>query len=694
MEPTREIYWNIGHVWVMYALLAPTVAAFGYGIARHVRCWRRGRPTRRLDAPLRRILWLILDGLAQRKLFRRLGPGLTHASYFWSFLLLVVGTTLVAVQVHLHVPILYGRFYLVFQSLTLDLAGLVAIVGLSLAAWHRYVTRPRRLRTSEDKAEAYDHAVVLGLLLLLMVQGFLVEGLRIVGTRDPWAAWSPVGSAAGRLLLAAGLPETSVPALHRWAWWTHLATAFAFIAYMPYSPKLFHILTAPLNAFLRPTGPIGVLALVDLTGDAPLGVSRLEDFTWKDLFDLDACTKCGRCDDACPAFNTNKPLSPKALILDLKASLHGRPISLWDGDPGTKPPGEVRLVGDVIHNETLWACTTCYACVQECPVFIEHVPKILEMRRSLVMEQSPPQVPAGVAEALRGLEMRGHPFRGTGATRTTWTEGLGVPVAAGLAEFDVLYWVGCATALEPRAQGVARAFARLLRRARVRFAILGDEERCSGDPARRLGSEYLFETLARANVATLHRYGVRRIVTTCPHCYNSLKNDYVALGGRYDVEHHSTFLARLIREGRLRTEARSGRQRSSVTYHDPCYLARYNRVTEEPRALLEALPGAEVREMHRCRDRTFCCGAGGGLYWMEERIPPRVSHVRTDEALGTGAAAIATACPFCLQMLEDGVRVKGRGGSVVVRDVAELLEAAACGPGGGGESLPGNLEDP
>lgn len=677
VEPTREIYWNIGHVWVMYALLLPTVAVFGYGCARHVRRWRRGRRADRGDRIGLRLWRFVLDGILQRKLFRRFAPGAMHAGFYWSFLLLLLGTTLVAIQVDFGVPILYGRFYLVFQSLTLDLAGLAAIVGLTLAAWHRYVQQPRRLVASEDRAEAYDHALILGLLLLLMIQGFVLEGLRIVGTRDPWAAWSPVGSAVGRVIVAAGLGESGIPGLHRFAWWFHLLTTFAFIAYIPYSPKLFHIFTSPLNAFFSPVGRIGALGPVELAGDAPLGAGRLEDFTWKDLFDLDTCTKCGRCDDVCPAFTTNKPLSPKALILDLKSVLHGRPVSLWGGDLGSRPPGEIRLVGDVIHEDTLWACTTCLACVQECPVHIEHVPKIIAMRRGLVMEQAPPRLPAGAAEALRSLETRGHPIRRTTATRTSWAEGFGVPVVSEVGTgFEVLFWVGCATALETRPQRVARAFARLLQRAGVRFAILGDEERCTGDPARRIGNEYLFETLARENIATLDRRGVRRIVTTCPHCFHSLKNDYPALGGRYEVEHHASFLAGLIRTGRLAVDGATERRLRRVTYHDPCYLARYNHVTEEPRSVLAALSGIEVREMGRRKDRTFCCGAGGGRYWMEEHVAPRVSHARTEEALGTGATTIATACPFCLQMLEDGVRVKGRADAVGVRDVAELLAEA------------------
>jgi Fe-S oxidoreductase len=326
------------------------------------------------------------------------------------------------------------------------------------------------------------------------------------------------------------------------------------------------------------------------------------------------------------------------------------------------------MVGDVISHDVLWACTTCGACHQECPVFIEPIPKIIEMRRHLVMEEA--DFPETMQQALRSLEERGHPFRGTSATRTDWAKGLGVKTVASNGRPDVLYWVGCAAAFDERNQKVAGALAKLLQRAGVNFSILGEEERCTGDPARRIGNEYLYQMLAGENIATLNRYGIKKIVTSCPHCFNTIRNEYPKLGGTYEVVHHTELLADLAQQGRLHPQRP---MHGVATFHDPCYLGRHNGVYDSPRRLLGAIPGLQVKEMDRCRERGFCCGAGGGLMWFEEKIGKRVSWERTEEALALQPQVLASACPFCLIMFEDAIKVKGANETTKPLDVAEVM---------------------
>jgi Fe-S oxidoreductase len=648
----REVYWNIpGHLF-LYLLFFPFLVVWLYGIYRHTRMILRGAPAAVLGSLWDRFKGVVTYAVWQRRIAKDPLSGLLHRSISWGFAVLFIATCLVALQDYFGIPTLRGSFYLYFMSLTVDLFGLTAIGGVLIALVRRYGLRPDRLLLPRL---GWSYGILLGLLLIIMATGFLIEGLRIAATDDPWGRWSPGGWLASGLFR--GTDHAQQLFIHRALWWSHAVLAFTFIALLPYGVGM-HITSAAANVLLKNREGSGVLRPIDLDRAERFGAGAINQLTWKDHLDLEACTECGRCQAACPAWITGKPLTPKGVIIDLRD--HMRLVA--DGEESRK------MVSEVISHDVLWACTTCGACHQECPIFIEPIPKIVEMRRHLVMEEA--DFPETMQQALRSLEERGHPFRGASASRTDWAKGLSVKTVATDGPPEILYWVGCTAAFDERNQQVAAAFVKLLQHAGVDFAILGEEERCTGDPARRIGNEYLFQTLARENIATLNGYGIKKIVTTCPHGFNTLKNEYPALGGNYEVVHHTQLLADLVKEGRLRPEKRID---GVVSFHDPCYLGRHNGVYDAPRQVLGAIPGLAVKEMDRCRERSFCCGAGGGLMWFEEKIGKRVSWERTEEALALQPQVLASACPFCLIMFEDALKVKDAIGQTRPLDVAELM---------------------
>ncbi len=502
----------------------------------------------------------------------------------------------------------------------------------------------------------------------------------------PYGWWAFASHGIGRALHPLGLGanrtlETVFVDLN-------LVVIFSFLVFVVYSKHL-HIFMAPLNvAFSRQPRALGALDktpsmdMEELAEDATFGVGRIEEFSWKQLLDLATCTECGRCQSQCPAWATDKPLSPKLVVMDLRDELFAAAPRLLSGaaDADANAPAPHALVGGVIEPDVLWSCTTCGACVEECPVDIEHVDAIVDMRRHEVLMES--RFPSEAGSMLRNIESRGDPWGMGPAKRLEWTEGLDfeVPVVSGTIPegIEYLFWVGCAGALDERARRTTQTIARLLRAAGVAFAVLGPAESCTGDPARRLGNEYLFQTQAQQNIATMNEAGVRKVVASCPHCFNSIAREYPALGGDFEVVHHSQLLATLIAERRLDP----GRLDATVTYHDPCYLGRHNRVFDEPRSVIDSLEGVRSVEMHRCREKGFCCGAGGARMWLEESIGSRINLNRTDEALETGADVVSTACPFCMIMLDDAVKTRGREDTVEVLDVAQLLERSRVAPPG------------
>ena len=677
MTPTREIYLNIHFVWLMYALLLPTLAVFGYGVYSRYRLWAKlGLKLNRLDNPKQRLTRAAKEIISHEKFLRDFPAGLMHAAIFWGMLLLFIGTVVVVVEADLRIQIMHGWFYLIFQKLILNIAGFLVLTGVVVAAIRRYILKVPRLQPNREGVSSDpSDALSLVWLGLLIIQGFALQAIRLAAKFDPYAWWSPVGNLLS--LPLQGADSATLIMIYQYTWWFHLLTTFGFIAWLPFS-KMIHILTSAASVYtasLEAPG-IGTLKPMDFEASERLGISSVIDMHWKDLLDLDACTSCGRCQAVCPAYASGQPLSPRNLILDLRDHLRANGPKLLNKPDKDKADEIPLIIGDLVKEETLWACTTCRACMEECPANIEHVPKIVGMRRHLVMEQS--SVPETLQDALRSLEDRVHPYKGCNASRMDWCEDLDIPLASDVSEVDILYWVGCTAAFDTRNQKVARAFALLMKEAGVNFAILGQEESCCGDVDRRTGNEFGYDIIVRANIETLAQYNPKRIVTACPHCFNALGNEYRQFGAEYTVQHHTQFLNELVLEGRLKLDPQTSK---AVTFHDPCYLGRYNGEYSAPRDLIK-VAGGKILEMENSRSKSFCCGAGGGHAWMEERgTGPRINQLRTNQAIETGANTVVVGCPFCLQMLEDGVKTVSSEEEAQVKDVAELLMEAVIRPG-------------
>ena len=662
--PTREIYWNISGIVWMYILAGISLIIFGWKIFQRLKLWKSGKPDARLDHVGLRLKLVFQYALGQGRLLKKKFAGLLHILIYAGFFILFIGTLLIFIQVDFTELLfswtfLKSTFYLYF-SIILDIFGVLVIVGILLAAYRRIIMKPVNLKSRGDDL------IILSSFLLILLSGFLIEGLRLGVTQPAWKYWSPAGAALADLLSTSGMTKESMLNWHLYSWWFHLLLSLAFIAYIPYS-KLFHIFTAPLNIFFQTLGPKGIASKMELEELDHFGASQIDHFSWKELMDLDACTECGRCSDVCPATTTQKALSPMKVILDLQHHLTQEGPVLKKKN-GQEKQFSQKMVGQVVSEEELWGCTTCLACQQVCPVYIEHIPKIIEMRRNLVLEET--RFPTEVTNTFKNLETNGNPWGISPEDREKWTEGLKVPRMREVdGEVEYLYWVGCAGAYDARNQMVSRAMVSILNSADADYAILGMEETCNGDSARRIGNEYLFQILAEQNMETFNRYQFKKILTTCPHCYHTLAHEYPQFGGIFQVVHHTQLLQELIESGKIKLEKELG---GKVTYHDSCYLGRHHSIYDPPREILDAIPGLKVEEMPRSRENGFCCGAGGGRMWMEE-AQPKVNHNRVEEAAHLNADIVCSACPFCATMLSDGINETSRQEKMESKDIALLV---------------------
>jgi len=667
MEATREIYWNVGHgvVIPMYCLALAAIGIMAWGFLQRLRVYRRGKPLNRFDRYEERVGRFLADIFSQEKVARVKDGGVPHAFFFWGFLTLFVGTVIIMFQADfftplMHVNLLSGGFYEAY-SLVLDCAGLVAILMLARLFIRRFAFRPAGLEIVDDDYRV--HAI----LFAILVTGFLVEGARMAVTevqQNPGLArFSPVGCLAACLFAGYDIP--SILITHRVLWWFHFALVLGFFCAIPRT-KLRHLVTTAVNGFFAPLEAKGAIATIDLEDESieQYGAARVTDLAWKDIFDADACTSCKRCQDRCPAWATEKPLSPMRVVQQIGEAAFGA--------PGAN-------LCETVTQDVLWACTTCRACQEICPASIEHVNKILEMRRNLTLMEG--AFPGDeVRTAVNNLEVNGNPFGLAYAGRGEWTEGLDIAVLGEGEEADILYFVGCYASFDKRNREVARSFVRICNAAGIRVGILGKEEKCCGEPARKLGNEYLYQMEARENIELMQGYGVRRVVTTCPHCFNTLGRDYRDLGFDVPVEHYTGFIAGLLEERRISIAPLP----FDCTYHDSCYIGRYMDIYEEPRRVL-LLAGGRLTEMEKSRAGSFCCSAGGGRILAEEKLGTRINVARVGMARETGAPLLVSNCPFCLTMFEDGIKTGGCEGELAVRDLAEIVAERLLQ---GGESPP------
>ena len=691
---------------VMTVLILASLAAFALRARDLVGFLGLGRPDDRLPRNWgRKLKDQLVVVFGQRKLLQWSIPGVMHFFIFWGFVILF--TTIVEAfgavyQEGFHLPLIgtWGPL-----GALQDFFVVAVLVGIGMAFAIRKIQRPGRFRGSHLREADYILFAIAGIMLTIL----FTRAAEISLGHFPYdTRWTPVSNAFAQLF--DGMSLQTREAIDTVFLWWHSLIILAFLVYITYSKHL-HIITSGFNVLFTSERPKGALKpmhidIEQMSEDDTFGAATVSDLTWKQLLDTFTCTECGRCQSQCPAWNTGKPLSPKLLIMDLRDQLFERGPQLLKAKRESDEAFQTALAElpalnpEVVEDEVIWDCTTCGACVQACPVNIEHIDTIVDMRRNLVMGES--RFPREMQSALQSLETTGNPWGQPPQARLEWMKGssrqeaLEIPHISEAPDAEVLFWVGCAGAFDDRNKKVVYDFARLMQIAGVKFAVLGPDESCTGDPARRMGAEYIYQMLAEQNIEALNEHKPQKIVTICPHCFNTIFNEYPQFGGVFDVVHHTEYLAELVKEGRLKPTAP---MEKTVTYHDPCYNARHNDVWKGAREVIEAIPGTEYEELHRHKHSTFCCGAGGGRMWMEERMGKKVNMERTDEALASASDTLAVGCPFCNIMLSDGVTERHADSEMAVRDIAQILlesiefhPESSAGGNGNGEEYPATKE--
>ncbi len=676
---------------IIFALvMVAGLGRFGWTLYRRLQVMRAAQPAALFDRVPERIGAVLVYAFGQRKFIRDEQPaGWMHVLIFWGFVIL-----------GLQIVTMFGRGFapeFTIPGLQLGLLGgpymllrdvmEVSVLGAVILALYRWViAHPPRLfgfKPAEERLAGQSHweaVLILSFIGTIMLTGLLYDGGRLVYASAELAAeraWEPASAVAARVL--SGLGDGGAKLVSDAAWWIHNVVVLVFLNLLPLS-KHFHIITSIPNVYFKKLEPTGALSSMDLENATRFGSSYINHFTWKQVLDMYSCTECGRCSAHCPATATGKPLAPRQLLLDLRDYLYDHEHEVIEQGLAAKAStnGEApligeNLVGSVITDEVLWSCNMCRACEEACPVLIEYVDKIADMRRHLVQEEA--RFPTELTRTFKGMETQSNPW-GIGADkRADWAAGLEIPLVSDHPDAEYLYYVGCAGAFDDRSKKTTVSFVRLLKKAGVDFAILGPDEPCNGDTARRLGNEYLYQTMAQAAIEVFNGSKVKKVITNCPHCFNTIKNEYPQFGGTYEVIHAAELIEQLVAAGKLSVKTSLGKK---VTYHDSCYYGRFNDIYDSPRAVLEKTTGRPAGEMKRCRQAGMCCGAGGGRMWIEEDPDKRVNIMRIEQALETNPEVVAVSCPFCMTMLSDGVKHKDLEDEVEVLDVTEIAEKAMC----------------
>lgn len=665
-EATRELYWNIDGKGEIYLIALIALIVFVVGVMQKFRSWYKGRPIVYDNLGLRLKIFLSTILKHDKGVFRGTFRRFMHFGVFYGFLILTLGTLVIAIQNHFGIPLFNGKKYL-FLSLLLDLFGLLAMIGIGMATYKRYIDK------QDHEEYTFDDAFLLMLVFTILFTGFILEGLRIYSTNDPWAWWSPVGLLFSQLIQTFRLSVQITTDLHAFIWYIHMLLSLGFIAYIPYS-KLFHMIASPLNIFLRPFPPSGTLTPISILSNNTDIVRSgcLEEFTKKQLVELDACISCGRCQKGCTAYMSGASLSPKIMIQNLKKHAKERNSFFRTyRSRALKIDTSSQIIDKVISKETLLACSTCGLCEEKCPMSIEHIKRIVDMRRSIGTDEGE-GYPLEVQTIFKAISSNGNPWGLRKESEYYLDQEPNVPLLSVKKQTDMLYWLGCFGSYEARNQKVSRVMFKILDKAGIDYAVLGGEEKCCGDSVRRLGNEKLFQQLATDNILNLNRYQCNTIVTHCPHCFNTLKNEYPQFGGNYQVIHHSELILHLINLGKITPKKVNN---NKVTFHDPCYLGRYNAQYQAPREILSSIPGLNLIEMKNNRNWASCCGAGGGRIWMKGidalKKDDRINDLLVKKALKAETAILASACALCLTTLTEAMTSLDT--NIEIKDIAELV---------------------